>query len=435
MAQAYSAGDFEIGQIVLIPNHGEKAYDINDIVSAVSLYESIFVPFVTASLYIKDSIGFFDKAPIEGNETVIISVFQGGESITSKQFKCIAIKNKEDFDNQMSTYRLQLVSDGYLLNDAQQVNMSYRDFPHKIVEKIIQDNELDSFTPINKIDDTTNRIHTNINKKKPIDSILKTTKAAVSNYADELDMFYFETLDGMNMRSFYDMYESDSPHDEYIADPFLRYDTTSCNEAPIGENTTLFYHYKVKDSSNSLREFAKGTFASTAENYDLTSGQIRRLKFDYLADVKSPSDIKSPFFSTKLTIQDQSVNELSSALHMNYPSATDTVHSDVDQISEVNFEYMQKRISLLNTILSHRIECGFYGNFEIRAGDTLNITLSVPFPRSEDEYIDDEDGEWRKYSGKFLVTGTHHVFDKNLPQTFVEVTKVGLSHDIEESYD
>ena len=69
-----STTDFKFSGVELFPVGSEVAEDITRLVSKVNYVESLFMPFVSATMVVIDSAGLLQTLPIQGMEKVKFSV-------------------------------------------------------------------------------------------------------------------------------------------------------------------------------------------------------------------------------------------------------------------------------------------------------------------------------------------------------------------------
>ena len=76
-AELRSAGEVDIQLVEVIAASG-KSLDIRNQILSVNIYESIFSPFITGSILVKDSLELINFFPLTGEETLNIRIATPG---------------------------------------------------------------------------------------------------------------------------------------------------------------------------------------------------------------------------------------------------------------------------------------------------------------------------------------------------------------------
>jgi len=140
-------GDFELQKLVLTSPHRKGFIDLKGAWSDFNIFESLFSPYLTANIQIVDGIGLMESVPIIGEETIEIQVktkglvkerkpennepgpFEGSqnEGRISLKFRVVKLNDITKLNDQMLTYKLQLVSEEAIVNLKQKVRKSALD--------------------------------------------------------------------------------------------------------------------------------------------------------------------------------------------------------------------------------------------------------------------------------------------------------------------
>ena len=72
--QFQNSTDFSIKSIAIARVGETKGYDIKQMVNSFSYIENVASPFVAATMLVVDSAGFMNDLPIQGGETVVVTV-------------------------------------------------------------------------------------------------------------------------------------------------------------------------------------------------------------------------------------------------------------------------------------------------------------------------------------------------------------------------
>ena len=146
MENFQSTKDFKFSGVELTPVNASDPLDITGLVSKVTYVESIYLPFVSATMVIVDSVGVLQGLPIQGMEKVKFSV---KTNIREEEFeynlRIWKVANRYAQQNKQ-VYTLALVSEEAIVNETIRVNQRLQGNPESIVLKLLQE-ELYISTP------------------------------------------------------------------------------------------------------------------------------------------------------------------------------------------------------------------------------------------------------------------------------------------------
>ena len=146
MENFQSTKDFKFSGVELTPVNTSDTLDITGLVSKVNYVESIYMPFVSATMVIVDSVGVLQGLPIQGMEKVKFSV---KTNIREEEFeynlRIWKVANRYAQQNKQ-VYTLALVSEEAIINETIRVNQRLQGNPESIILKLLQE-ELYISTP------------------------------------------------------------------------------------------------------------------------------------------------------------------------------------------------------------------------------------------------------------------------------------------------
>ena len=138
MENFQSTKDFKFSGVELTPVNASDPLDITGLVSKVTYVESIYLPFVSATMVIVDSVGVLQGLPIQGMEKVKFSV---KTNIREEEFeynlRIWKVANRYAQQNKQ-VYTLALVSEEAIVNETIRVNQRLQGNPESIVLKLLQ---------------------------------------------------------------------------------------------------------------------------------------------------------------------------------------------------------------------------------------------------------------------------------------------------------
>ena len=131
--------DFKVNELTLITKAG--SIDITSIFEEINIYDSMFLPVMSGTIMIRDSVGLSGKLLFDGSESILMDISKDENSDIAKFKKAFRIykQSNRKNDNQTSESSiLHFVSDQLLFSDQQRVNQSYETTYSGVAEKILQ---------------------------------------------------------------------------------------------------------------------------------------------------------------------------------------------------------------------------------------------------------------------------------------------------------
>ena len=119
--------------------------DISNMVREFSVYSSIFKPFRVGNIILFDSINFFNREKLRGNEDFEISfdTGQSGSKIYKAKFKTTSVGNVSDFPSARAQgYKIELADEMYFRNQTVRVQQAYSNITGTDIVKKIFDTYL-----------------------------------------------------------------------------------------------------------------------------------------------------------------------------------------------------------------------------------------------------------------------------------------------------
>ena len=133
-----STTDFRLSGVQITSVYGETL-DITALISSVDYVESVYMPFVSATMVTVDSGGLLQNLPIQGMEKVKISVKTSiREENFEYNFRVWKVANRYTQQN-TQVYTIALVSEEALLNETVRVTARLQGNPESIVSKLLTD--------------------------------------------------------------------------------------------------------------------------------------------------------------------------------------------------------------------------------------------------------------------------------------------------------
>ena len=132
MADFQSTTDFTLKSVVIYPLGSDVGQPITNLVNVFTYVESILSPSIAGTLEVVDSVGLFQKLPIQGTEVVEISVITSqSEEPFDYRFRVWKVANRYA-KNQQQVYTVGLVSEEMLNNEAIRITKPVEGKPDEV---------------------------------------------------------------------------------------------------------------------------------------------------------------------------------------------------------------------------------------------------------------------------------------------------------------
>ena len=137
MADFQSTTDFTLKSVVIYPLGSDVGQPITNLVNVFTYVESILSPSIAGTLEVVDSVGLFQKLPIQGTEVVEISVITSqSEEPFDYRFRVWKVANRYA-KNQQQVYTVGLVSEEMLNNEAIRITKPVEGKPDEVAAKLL----------------------------------------------------------------------------------------------------------------------------------------------------------------------------------------------------------------------------------------------------------------------------------------------------------
>ena len=427
-----TAFSYFLTKLDLVDNSG-KPWDLIPGVQAITYFESISDPYVSANIRILDS-GESVINKIIGGEEVHMSVV-GPNETEYHYILMVYMVGDRSVSNKIQTYNIGLISAEALTNEARKVSKTMEGRPDLIVKKILTGD--DSVINSEKEIFTTpcgNNTKIHPNGKSPfqvINSLCNgSLSAAKSNMKgsddssttnDEKSLggsagyVFFENRRGYHFKSIDALCDTKG---EFGGVGTIR---TFIDSADDGVSEGSIINVNFESEINLIHALRLGTYSSQLQTYDISSGNFQVYTYNLNKEWDNQSHLGS---QTKLNpmqekLSGQPTRILSTIVdHEKYYNGTDTADPDDPGYKNDNnyWDYSKHNIVqnisrnfMLNT---QGLRIDVPGNIDLCVGEIINVIL--PSSISEDQKLDEPIDE--SNSGFYLIHSLSRFFDQRTQQ-------------------
>ena len=430
-----SAFSYKLTKLDLIDN-SSKTWNLIPGAQAITYYESITDPYVSANIRILDS-GESVINKIVGGEEVHMSV-AGPDETEYHYILMVYMVGDRSVSNKTQTYNIGLISAEALTNESMKISKTLKGRPDIIAKEILEDEKIintekDFFgTPCQN----NTKIHPN--GKSPFQVINSLCNGSVSSTNSNVDgntsssatntdkevggsagYVFFENRKGYHFKSIDSLCDTKG---QFGGGGKVRSFVDSLND---GINEDSIINVNFESEINLIHALRLGTYSSQLQTYDISSGKFEVYTYNLSKEWDNQSHLGS---QTKLNPMQEKLSShptriLSTIVdHEKYYTGTDTADpDDPDYKNDNNFwdyskHHIVQNISRNFMLNTQGLRIDVPGNIDLCVGEIINVIL--PSSVSEDQKLDEPVDE--SNSGFYLIHSLSRFFD----QRTQEVTTV-----------
>jgi hypothetical protein len=430
MEKFQNSTDFSLKSVKITALSGGNGYEIKQMIGTFSYVESITSPFVAATISLADSAGLLNGLPIQGGETVAVTV-QTSSSEQPQEYKLLVWRiGNRMVKNNVQSYTLGLISEEALNNEYFRLIKPLKGSGDKIVDEILKNNlksEKELFSESTEFEMKlipANRRPFDLISSIAVKSVPKGSKS--SNKSDAKNekqkvsgsagFFFWETKRGYNFFSVDKLLsedENNKPWGPYIEKP--------ANQSDGADDRFTVSQALFKSEIDVMTSLRKGKYSSLMVFFNHSTGQYHEYHYSladayksmkHLGAQNTPSIIKT---ADGKSLSDYPTRIISVLLDheswYNKPGIASYEEEDgsdsPNQFCDFHKHFAGQSI-MRYELLKHQLATIVVpGNSEICAGDKITIKLVNKLPTSEisKEPYDQES------SGTYLIEEVTHTYD------------------------
>tara|TARA_R100000278_G_scaffold114974_1_gene93690 strand:+ start:463 stop:1914 length:1452 start_codon:yes stop_codon:yes gene_type:complete len=469
MENFQSTKDFKFSGVELTPVNGSDPLNITGLVSKVTYVESIYMPFVSATMVIVDSVGVLQGLPIQGMEKVKFSVKTNiREEEFEYNFRIWKVANRYAQQNKQ-VYTLALVSEEAIVNETIRVNQRLQGNPESIVLKLLQEELYISTTkPINS-EGSLFEVSYLPTRERPFDIIAKLIHKCVSPKAkwntdntsepDKVEItsstdkkakeirgsggfLFWENYRGYNFFAVDSMCAdvgSDLESDKYNVQEWGPYVERGVNASDDGDNRFTIESSIFSSDLDLMNGLRRGQYGSRIVFFNHSTGEydeydyVLEKTYDNMAHLGGQKSLNT-LTSTQKNLSKTPSKLMSIVLDhetwYNDPGIAnpeDEKAENPSAFSDRQKFYAAQSTARYRLLALQQCQIVVPGNALICAGDRIDIRLINKAPSSE--LVESVDQEDKESSGLYLIAEATHSYDKTQSTNGAFTTTLKLTRD------
>jgi len=419
--------EFHVNELVIVTKIGRV--DISKLFVELNIFDSMFLPVMSGTMLIQDSIGISGKLLFDGTESLLIDIGKDKDSDIARFKKAFRIYKQSDRVNQnqnSETFVLHFVADELMFSDQQRVNQSYDLTYSQIVEKILFNYLKIPANNIGGLYEPTMGIRKIvIPNLRPLDAIEWCAKRSLDKQ-NSPNYVFFQNLVGYNFASLSTLLTQDNVLDIKIQSKNLK-DSNAFDE--IGSAR----HYDVVAQNDSIEKTRAGVNAGKFMGFDpmTRSFASKNISFgDHYLNMKhgnknpnvTPSKNRDhqnnleAYDSKKVVSLFGTARQYSEYIKKNDPTSISKIES------QDSFIFQRKAI--LQNLMGKRLKLVMPGNFQLTSG--FNVNVLVPNLGKKEKGDTNED---ISLAGKYVIVSSRQIIGFDKHETIIEVASSSNDND------
>jgi len=413
---------------VLIIKYNDSVVDITKECVEISIYESIYTPFLYGEIIMGDNSSIIATFPMIGQEKVRIEWKKNGQD-SVKEFYVTDVFDVQQHLEGIGSFGISITSEKQMRNAITLFSKSYKGRGDEIIQNVFEEHLRDTLT-VNVKAKTSHSVV--FPYMKPLAAVNMIQKSVLAE--DGTPMFLFESLYGDAPGAVLDSYKR-----MYDQEPVFEIEPvkTTNRDADNGDAQRglsnlqgQVYQFSITKGYDTLDQMTKGAYGATAIVVDASDKTAAVTEFsfrkhagpvakDWISEFFAFDNIRvDKQYNTKLFYVPQ--NKLAFCKDdgtLDFPN----INSTDDELDSVIISSYMNRINTTNVA----IHMNSVPDLEV--GKTINYT----FPRFSPKLNKNEDTYDKVNSGKYLISAIRHYIKNSEYTMSIELIRDGIGQEAE----
>lgn len=407
---------------VKLTNYAREEIDISELIQEFTIEESMFLMSCVFEFTIADAVNLIDKFKITGNETIEVVMRKrnkegGSEEEVKKTLYLAKISQFARPSPNAQAYKLKAISEQAYISKSKRVSRSFTGKATDTIQNIFN-NSLNGQLQVED-GDSQGKMTIVVPNYTVFDSIGWLLQKAVKTNGSPF--FVYETAkDGMFLNSYENIIEGE-PYDKYLH--AYTFNNKTYSEEDFKQRRVRIQSISSDLGFSTFSGFAEGAYTARTHKLDYSQKKYETKDFNVFKD-DVPSIDSSPILDSRFSIGEENADTLKNPknfyMNLNTYSYKD---ANVENLYESYSDQIAKRNSILVNLnqLSHTIT--LRGDFNLQPGKVIEIDL----PKATDPKAGEDGSRDDLLSGKYIIVGTKHRFDKDGYKVDLKLKKDSVS--------
>ena len=408
---------------VVVERYNQEIIDITSSITELSLYESIYAPFVYGELIVVDNSAMLSTFPFIGQEKVLIYWERENKTFT-KVFRITDVFDVRQINDQTGGYGLSITSEQQVRNSISLFSKSYKGNSSEIIEKIYKEFLLTDIDVRTTGYLAHNIVFPFIKPLQAINMIQRATPAF-----DKTPMFVFETVYGEKpvLDSMKNMLDQDP-----VLTLQMKNNTNADPQNGLASNKmeefrNQVYGITINRAYNTLDQLGSGAYACQTLAVDISNRSYNVTDFDFTkhAPTIASKDWISTFFTFDDVLNADEPNNVivngirSTSAPVQYRNAR--AYDDYPNLNTVDENIVAGMRSYMKRLKSTSINVHMNSVVDLEAGKTVDLDYYRFSPK-----LQSEDPQDKVNSGKYLIAALRHYVKNGEYTMSLELVRDGM---------
>ena len=419
--------DFKVNELTLVTKAG--SIDITSIFEEINIYDSMFLPVISGTIMIRDSVGLSGKLLFDGSESILMDISKDANSDIAKFKKAFRIykQSNRKNDNQTSESSiLHFVSDELLFSDQQRVNQSYETTYSGVAEKILQNYLKVPPSNLGGIYEPTSGLRKIVVPNlRPFDAIEWCAKRALDKNGSP-NYVFFQNLVGYNFASLSTLLTQ-----QEILD--IKFEVKNQTGKNSLDEISSARSLEVLAQNDTIEKTRSGVNAGKFIGFDpmTRSFASKNISFgDHYSGMKHGNDNPNftsmqnrdgqlndaAFESKKVVSLFGTARQYSEYIKKNDPTSISKIESQES--------YIFQRKAILQNLMAKRLKLVMPGNFQLTSGFNVNVIAPSFSVKLRGDSNDDP-----SLSAKYVIVATRQIIGFEKHETIIEVASSSTNNE------
>lgn len=402
--------------------------DISELIHKIVIEESIENDSVRGYLSIIDAVGFLEKLPLRGEERLILEI----EDITKQKkifdfyvYKVDGISAKNT--NDALSYNMHFVSYMRWTAGRRKIIASYsrsiRDTAQQIFDEYYKPNTKPYTKPF-KTDATEGNFKCIIPNYTPVQALKFLASRAYNDFSPSCSFRFFE-----NSENFYFV-----PDEYLIADAIATNNIKQFTFLPAIDKSGMDIESQLKnlieltntDRINTIKDMHSGAYQNNPIVIDFVNKTVTNNRYSYQENKnefikvdQKATEVEDLHSNNYIDYMFTEENERRFLIYKDYQSQGDPSSTIRDE--QFLPKIISRRTTYRHMLYRNTVYAKAYGRLDLKAGDIIKLVVK------EFSMTGDQSGGDSQLSGNYILHDCTHIFDKDLYETTMMLTKFDWS--------
>lgn len=402
---------------IFITTYNESVVDITGTVNEISLYESIFTPFIYGEIIVIDSSAMLSIFPFIGQEKIRIEFEREGERVR-KDFRVTNVFDVSQMNDTTGGYGLSITSEKQVINSISLFSKSYKGNSADIIKEVHEEYLKENL----KLKVTGKFSHSVVFPWiKPLAAINMIQRATPAE--DDTPMFVYESLygDGPVLNSMKNMLESTPVfkiNSQNVSNDDIQ---TALSLSNVDKYRSQIYGANITKAYDTLDKLNEGVFGSFVTAVDISQRTAEISDFNFR---KSAPPISNDWVSTYFRFDNVGVDNIRTTKNFYVPKNT-LAFEDYPNLNSVDDRTAAAMNSYMKRLTTTSVSVYMNSVTLLEVGKTIFLD----YTRFSPKLSKTEDTEDKVNSGTYLISAIRHYIKNGKYTMSIELVRDGIGED------